>query len=88
MSAADTSQLGPIQSDEELMIQLAAGRKDAAPGPLHGRYASLIYNVASSNDWWRPPPRKSFRDVFVAVWRRPVPSTRLEVPFALPGRCA
>ena len=33
-------------SDEELMRQLAGGRREAI-GPLHARYASLIYGLAA-----------------------------------------
>ena len=68
MSAADTSQSDPIQSDEELMIQLAAGRQDAL-GPLHGRYASLIYNVAAQTIGGAAA-EEIVQDVFVAVWRK------------------
>ncbi len=48
MSATDTlpPPLGPSLSDEELMGQLAAGRQDAL-GALHGRYASLVFNLAA-----------------------------------------
>ena len=37
---------GPKSSDEELMARLAAGRRDAL-GPLHGRYAALIFDIAA-----------------------------------------
>ena len=68
MSAADTSQSDPIQSDEELMGQLAAGRQDAL-GPLHGRYASLIFNVAAQTIGGAAA-EEIVQDVFVAVWRK------------------
>ena len=68
MSAADTSHSDPIQSDEELMSQLAAGRQDAL-GPLHGRYASLIYNVAAQTIGGATA-EEIVQDVFVAVWRK------------------
>ena len=68
MSAADSTQTDPIQSDEELMIQLAAGRQDAL-GPLHGRYASLIYNMAAQTIGGATA-EEIVQDVFVAVWRK------------------
>ena len=68
MSAADTSHSDPIQSDEELMSQLAAGRQDAL-GPLHGRYASLVYNVAAQTIGGATA-EEIVQDVFVAVWRK------------------
>jgi RNA polymerase sigma-70 factor, ECF subfamily len=68
MSAADTTQTDPIQSDEELMSQLAAGRQDAL-GPLHGRYASLVYNVAAQTIGGATA-EEIVQDVFVAVWRK------------------
>jgi RNA polymerase sigma-70 factor, ECF subfamily len=68
MSAADTSHSDPILSDEELMSQLAAGRQDAL-GPLHGRYASLVYNVAAQTIGGATA-EEIVQDVFVAVWRK------------------
>ena len=68
MSAADTSPSDSILSDEELMIQLAAGRQDAL-GPLHGRYASLIYNVAAQSVGGAAA-EEIVQDVFAAVWRK------------------
>jgi RNA polymerase sigma-70 factor (ECF subfamily) len=66
MSAADTSHTDPGLSDEELMSQLAAGRQEAL-GPLHGRYASLIYNVAAQTIG-AAAAEEIVQDVFVAVW--------------------
>jgi RNA polymerase sigma-70 factor (ECF subfamily) len=70
MSAADTSPPGPgpSPSDEELMGQLAAGRQDAI-GPLHGRYASLVFNLAAQT-LDRSTAEEIVQDVFVAVWRK------------------
>src|SRR3954465_8115224 len=68
MSAADTSHPDGNVSDEELMSQLAAGRQDAL-GPLHGRYASLVYNVAAQTIGGAPA-EEIVQDVFVAVWRK------------------
>jgi len=68
MGAADTSHSDPILSDEELMSQLAAGRQDAL-GPLHGRYASLVYNVAAQTIGGATA-EEIVQDVFVAVWRK------------------
>ncbi len=70
MSATDTSfpPLGPSLSDEELMGQLAAGRQGAL-GPLHGRYASLVFNLAAQT-LDRATAEEIVQDVFVAVWRK------------------
>ena len=70
MSATDTSPppLGPSLSDEELMGQLAVGRQDAL-GPLHGRYASLVFNLAAQT-LDRATAEEIVQDVFVAVWRK------------------
>jgi RNA polymerase sigma-70 factor (ECF subfamily) len=68
MSGVDTSQSDAGLSDEDLMIQLAAGRQDAL-GPLHGRYASLVYNVASQTIGGAAA-EEIVQDVFVAVWRK------------------
>jgi RNA polymerase sigma-70 factor (ECF subfamily) len=68
MSAAEGSHSGPILSDEELMSQLAAGKKDAL-GPLHGRYAPLIFSIAAQTID-RATAEEIVQDVFVAVWRK------------------
>jgi RNA polymerase sigma-70 factor (ECF subfamily) len=68
MSAADISYSDSSLSDEDLMIELAAGRKDAL-GPLHGRYASLVYNVAAQSIGGAAA-EEIVQDVFVAVWRK------------------
>jgi RNA polymerase sigma-70 factor (ECF subfamily) len=68
MSASDTSHSGPILSDEELMSQLAAGRQDAL-GPLHSRYAPLVFNMAAQTID-RGTAEEIVQDVFVAVWRK------------------
>ncbi len=55
------------ESDEELMRQLAAGQPEAL-GPLHARYASLIYGVAArSLD--QAGAEEISQEVFLAVWR-------------------
>jgi hypothetical protein len=48
MSATDPSPppSGVRRSDEELVGHLAAGQQDAL-GPLHGRYAPLLFNLAA-----------------------------------------
>jgi RNA polymerase sigma-70 factor, ECF subfamily len=54
-------------SDEDLMRQITAGRQEAL-GPLHARYASLIYGVAArSLD--RAAAEEISQEVFLAVWR-------------------
>jgi RNA polymerase sigma-70 factor (ECF subfamily) len=55
-------------SDEELMTRLAAGRRDAL-GPLHGRYAALIFNVAVRS-LGSATAEEIVQDVFVTVWRK------------------
>jgi RNA polymerase sigma factor (sigma-70 family) len=55
------------RSDEELMSQLASGRPEAL-GPLHGRYAALVYGLAArSLD--RAAAEEISQEVFLAVWR-------------------
>jgi RNA polymerase sigma-70 factor (ECF subfamily) len=54
-------------SDEALMRQLAAGRQEAL-GPLHARYAALIYGVAAQS-LDRAAAEEISQDVFLAVWR-------------------
>jgi RNA polymerase sigma-70 factor (ECF subfamily) len=58
----------PSPSDEELMSRLAEGRRDAL-GPLHGRYASLIFDLAQRSIG-RTAAEEIVQDVFVAVWRK------------------
>src|SRR5262249_42631845 len=48
--------------------QLAAGRQEAL-GPLHGRYASLVFNLAAQSIG-APTAEEIVQDVFVAVWRK------------------
>jgi RNA polymerase sigma-70 factor (ECF subfamily) len=55
-------------SDERLMDRLAAGDQDAL-GPLHGRYASLIFNLAAQS-LGPSAAEEIVQDVFVAVWRK------------------
>ena len=62
------SALGSAPSDEELMHQLAAGGQDAL-GPLHGRYASLVFNIAAQSID-RASAEEIVQDVFVAVWSK------------------
>ena len=55
-------------SDEELMRRLAAGDPDAL-GPLHRRYAALVYGlVARTLD--RAAAEEIVQDVFLTVWRK------------------
>ncbi len=55
-------------SDEELVGRLAEGCRDAL-GPLHGRYASLIFDIAARS-LGRTAAEEIVQDVFVAVWRK------------------
>jgi RNA polymerase sigma-70 factor (ECF subfamily) len=68
MNAADASHFDGSLSDEELMSQLAAGREDAL-GPLHGRYAPLLFNLAAQSTG-SATAEEIVQDVFVAVWRK------------------
>src|ERR1700756_2560431 len=54
--------------DEALMAELATGRQEAI-GPLHGRYASLVFNLAAQT-LDRATAEEIVQDVFVAVWRK------------------
>ena len=54
--------------DEELMRQLAAGQQEAL-GPLHRRYASLVFNlVAQTLD--HAAAEEITQDVFMVVWHK------------------
>src|SRR4051812_30177364 len=55
-------------SDEELMRHLAAGEQDAL-GPLHSRYAPLIFNLAAQS-LDRAAAEEIVQDVFLAIWRK------------------
>ncbi|MHC5541242.1 sigma factor, partial [Singulisphaera rosea] len=55
-------------SDEELMARLAEGSREAL-GPLHGRYASLLFDIASRS-LGRASAEEIVQDVFVTVWRK------------------
>lgn len=55
-------------SDEELMRELAAGRQEAL-GPLHSRYAALIFNLAAQT-LDRAAAEEIVQDVFLLVWRK------------------
>ncbi|HEX5498447.1 MAG TPA: sigma-70 family RNA polymerase sigma factor, partial [Thermomicrobiales bacterium] len=55
-------------SDEALLRELAAGR-DEALGPLHSRYAGLVFGIAArSLD--QPAAEEITQDVFLAVWNK------------------
>src|SRR5438045_8019394 len=56
------------RSDEELMHELAQGRQEAL-GPLHGRYAALIFNLAAQT-LDRAAAEEIVQDVFLAVWKK------------------
>ncbi|HEX5501050.1 MAG TPA: sigma-70 family RNA polymerase sigma factor [Thermomicrobiales bacterium] len=67
MGAAGPRPASPERDDAELMRQLAAGRQEAL-GPLHARYAPLIFNLAAQT-LDRPAAEELVQEVFVAVWR-------------------
>jgi RNA polymerase sigma-70 factor (ECF subfamily) len=67
-NGVDAAHREPVPSDEELISQLASGRREAL-GPLHGRYASLVFNLAAQTIG-RTTAEEIVQDVFVAVWRK------------------
>ena len=68
MSEAETSSTGRRQSDEDLVRQLVDGREEAL-GPLHGRYAPLVYNLAAQSID-RATAEEIVQDVFLTIWRK------------------
>jgi RNA polymerase sigma-70 factor, ECF subfamily len=55
-------------TDEELMSELAAGRREAL-GPLHGRHASLVFGLAArSLD--RATAEEITQEVILSVWEK------------------
>src|SRR5262249_33983697 len=67
MGVANRPSTNGHYSDEELMSELAAGRPEAL-GPLHGRYAALVWGLAArSLD--RAAAEEISQEVFLAVWR-------------------
>jgi RNA polymerase sigma-70 factor (ECF subfamily) len=67
MDAGDSPTTGHDPSDEDLMRRLAAGRAEAL-GPLHGRYAARLYDLAA-RALGRAAAEEVVQEVFVAVWR-------------------
>src|SRR5438270_2591151 len=68
MGVADPPPAEQDLGDEELMGQLAAGRQEAL-GPLHGRYAPLIFGLAAQT-LDRAAAEEIVQEVFLAVWRK------------------
>src|SRR5438309_4425673 len=70
MSVADPDAvgMGPELDDEELMRQLAAGRPEAL-GPLHARYAPLVFGMAAQS-LGGSGAEEVVQEVFVAGWRK------------------
>jgi RNA polymerase sigma-70 factor, ECF subfamily len=63
-----TSTTNGDRNDEELMSELAVGRREAL-GPLHGRYASLVFGMAArSLD--RATAEEITQEVFLTVWQK------------------
>jgi RNA polymerase sigma-70 factor, ECF subfamily len=54
-------------SDEELMNQLATGRVEAF-GPLHARYAPLVFSLASRS-LGRDSAEELVQEIFLTAWR-------------------
>jgi RNA polymerase sigma-70 factor, ECF subfamily len=64
----NTSSTNWDRSDDELMSELAAGRREAL-GPVHSRYASLIFGLAArSLD--RATAEEITQEVFLTVWQK------------------
>jgi RNA polymerase sigma-70 factor (ECF subfamily) len=64
----DTTATNGDRNDEELMSELASGRREAL-GPLHGRYESLVCGLASrSLD--RATAEEITQEVFLTVWQK------------------
>jgi RNA polymerase sigma factor (sigma-70 family) len=55
-------------SDEELMRRLAAGQEEAL-GPLHRRYAALIFHMAAQS-LGPDAAEEIVQDVFLTIWRK------------------
>ncbi len=68
MSTVRLEQPNHDLSDEELMRALAAGKQEAL-GPLHSRYAALIFNLAAQT-LDRAAAEEIVQDVFLIVWRK------------------
>jgi RNA polymerase sigma-70 factor, ECF subfamily len=68
IGVANTPSTNGDRNDEELMSELAAGRREAL-GPLHGRYASLVFGLAArSLD--RASAEEITQEVFLTVWQK------------------
>jgi RNA polymerase sigma-70 factor (ECF subfamily) len=68
IGAVDTTSTNEDRNDEELMSELAAGRREAL-GPLHGRYASLVFGLAArSLD--HATAEEITQEVFLTVWQK------------------
>ena len=70
MPARELRSMPPSEetSDEVLMQRLAAGDADAL-GPLHRRYAALVYGLAART-LDRAAAEEIAQDVFLTVWRK------------------
>jgi RNA polymerase sigma-70 factor (ECF subfamily) len=62
------AKVGTDASDEALMGALAGGQ-DAALGPLYGRYAPLVFSLATQSVG-RTVAEEIVQEVFLAVWRK------------------
>lgn len=67
-SEHDETTGGAAPGDAELMARLAAGQRDAL-GPLHGRYASLIFHIAART-LGPDAAEEIVQDVFLTIWRK------------------
>ncbi len=68
IGVVNTTSTNGDRNDEELMSELAAGRREAL-GPLHGRYASLVFGLAArSLD--QATAEEITQEVFLTVWQK------------------
>ena len=65
---SDEGPMADEPGDEELMRQLAAGRAEAL-GPLHGRYAGVVYGIAV-RPLGRSGAEEVVQEVFLTIWRK------------------
>jgi RNA polymerase sigma-70 factor, ECF subfamily len=68
IGATDTTLTNADRNDDQLMGQLAAGRREAL-GPLHGRYASLVFGLAART-LDHATAEEITQEVFLTVWQK------------------
>jgi RNA polymerase sigma-70 factor (ECF subfamily) len=68
MTQIERSRVDPSATDEELIGLLASGRAEAC-GPLHARYAPLIFGIAGQAIG-HSSAEEVVQEVFLTVWRK------------------